>query len=263
MPELPEVETVRRTLSPFVLGKTLQRIDPIDPFFLRPEPVAFNHLIGQEVTDLTRRGKYLLWHFGSRVVAIHLRMTGRLMWRSLDESWPKHTHLRFIFDDGQVWYNDVRRFGGLFLNEFPKSFADLGPEPFDLVFADFHKALQKTERPIKSTLLDQSLIAGLGNIYVDEALFMAGVDPRRESATLSQEETEKLLVAIQTVIDEAILAGGTTFRSYVDAQGRTGSYVLQLKAYGRTNEPCYTCGTIMTRKKIGGRTTHFCSLCQR
>ena len=257
MPELPEVETVVRALRPQVEGWELLRVEAVDP--------AFEHLeaglsLPAPVGQLSRRGKYILFELPEKLLVVHLRMSGRLLW---GEAPPEgRVRLALHFPRGAVWLVDRRRLATVEVTaEFDK---DLGPEPFgDLSWLP--AALRRSRMPIKGWLLDQGKIAGIGNIYTAEILFRAGIDPRRPASSLSEEEARRLAQAIPQVLTEAIEGKGTTLADaeYRLPSGELGGFQLRLSVYGRAGEPCPACGTPIARVKIAGRSTYFCPKCQR
>jgi formamidopyrimidine-DNA glycosylase len=278
MPELPEVETVRRTLLQLVQGKKIQKVTIHWPKIIKKpeESEQFQDaLVGQTIQDVNRRGKFLKFILDNYVLVSHLRMEGRYGLYNPEEEYDKHTHVIFSFVDGtELRYRDVRKFGTMHLfskgeedNELPLS--QLGPEPFSKSFTvDYlRERLKKTSRKIKAALLDQTVVVGLGNIYVDEALFRAGINPERIANQITLAECRVLHKEIISTLGEAVEKGGSTIRSYVNTQGEIGMFqlqlLLQLFVYGRTNEPCKKCGTTLTKSVVGGRGTHFCDKCQK
>ncbi len=274
MPELPEVETVRRTLIQLVKGKTIKEVTIHWPRIIKkPEEIDQfkDALIGQTIHDVKRRGKFLKFILNDYVLVSHLRMEGRYGLYKPEEPFDQHTHVIFKFNDlTELRYRDVRKFGTMHLfkkgeEEQHLPLAQLGPEPFSPQFTVDYliERLAKTMRKIKTALLDQSLVVGLGNIYVDEALFRAGINPERTASQLSQQEYERLHMEIVKTLQEAVAQGGSTIRSYVNTQGEIGMFQLQLNVYGRTNEPCKKCGEVLTKTVVGGRGTHYCEKCQK
>lgn len=273
MPELPEVETVKRTLNELVIGKTVKSVDVRWPNIIR-RPIDINQfkaqLIGETLTDVQRRGKFLLLDFDDLVLVSHLRMEGR--YRLDPESKPldAYTHVIFHFTDNTALrYRDVRKFGTMHLfdkgdewNHLPLS--KLGPEPLssDLTEEYLAAACRNTKRTIKQVLLDQTVLVGLGNIYVDESLFKAGVHPTTVACTLTGDQLSRIIKAIVETLSEAVKQGGSTIRTFVNSQGHMGLFQQQLNVYGRTGEPCIRCGTPIEKIKVGGRGTHFCPVCQ-
>lgn len=273
MPELPEVETIRRTLTRLVTGKTVSRASVHLPRIIR-EPAdikAFEaRLQGETIRHIGRKGKFLLLHFDHWVLVSHLRMEGRYSVAPRTDPLEKHTHVVFHFTDGSdLRYRDVRQFGTMQLVredevETKTSVGKLGPEPLEAAFTPAWLYEQWTRRKtrLKSILLNQEFIAGLGNIYVDEALFAARLHPERPVSELTKEETIRLHAAIQETIRKAIAAGGATVRSYVNSEGEMGMFQQQLDVYGRAGEPCPSCGDAIARIVVAGRGTHLCQRCQ-
>ncbi|WP_028783425.1 DNA-formamidopyrimidine glycosylase [Thalassobacillus devorans] len=274
MPELPEVETVRQTLRQLVLNKKVTDVTVLweNIIKLPLESEAFRQeLIGQTFKEINRKGKFLIIEFDDISMVSHLRMEGKYGVYPAEEPMKKHTHVIFQLDDGtELRYNDVRKFGtmhvfkkGEEINQKPLSL--LGPDPFDDSFTldYFYNRLQKTQRTIKAVLLDQSIVAGLGNIYVDETLFRAGVHPERKANLLSRHQAESVRQAAIDTIEEAIQQGGTTIRSYVNSQGQIGMFQQRLFVYGKEEEPCKSCGTPIEKIKVSNRGTHYCRHCQQ
>ena len=272
MPELPEVETVRRVIAPVLEGARLERVDIRDARLVRPfDPVIVaGELVGERVAEVDRRGKYLIVRFDSgRSLLIHLRMTGSLRYAArgalVDDP---HTRAVLGLDNGSdVAYRDVRRFGTWELLErgelAPYLEARLGPEPLGaLSAADLRRRLEGRRAPLKSALLDQRTIAGLGNIYVDEALWHSRLHPLRVAGGLGHDDGARLHRAIRKVLRMGIERQGSTLRDYAQPDGAYGSMQHEFKAYGREGEPCDRCGTPLVRIVVGGRTTTFCPACQ-
>lgn len=274
MPELPEVETIRKTLSELVVGKTIDTVSVFWPKMIK-QPVEVDQfkdaLKGQTILEVGRRGKFLIFYTSDYALISHLRMEGKYGVFEKGTETSKHTHVIFHFiDDAELRYNDVRKFGTMHLylkgTEFTQPpLIDLGPEPFSELFTEEFLAekLKKTNRKIKPALLDQTILVGLGNIYVDEALFRAKIHPERLASQLTGEEITKLHKEIKDTLREAVEKGGSTIRSYVNSQGQIGMFQLQLFAYGKKGEPCAHCGNPLEKTVVGGRGTHFCPSCQR
>ena len=273
MPELPEVETVRRTLEQLVLGKEIKEVFVFWPKIIKkPEPVEQfqDALIGQTIRSIGRRGKFLIFTLDDYSMVSHLRMEGKYMLYQKEEPYDKHTHVIFSFTDGtELRYRDVRKFGTMHL--FAKGqeltslpLVNLGPEPLTEDFTVEYLAgkLGKTNRKIKPVLLDQNIVVGIGNIYVDESLFRAGIHPERLASSLTRVEIEKLHSEIIATLSEAVEKGGSTIRSYINSQGQIGMFQLELYVYGRKGEPCKKCGTPLEKLVVGGRGTHICPSCQ-
>ena len=273
MPELPEVETVRRTLQRLVIGKTVDRVSVHLPRIIRnPEDIEeFATLLRDEtIHKIGRKGKFLLFYFDHWVMVSHLRMEGRYHVVNHDEPMEKHTHVVFHFTDGtELRYKDVRQFGTMQLVrpeevEAKTSVGKLGPEPLAPEFtkAWLREQLSRRKTRLKPLLLNQEFIAGLGNIYVDEALFKARLHPERVAVTLKEAEIGQLYMAIRETIVKAIEAGGSSVRSYVDGEGEMGMFQQLLNVYGRSGEPCTECGHPISRIVVSGRGTHVCPHCQ-
>lgn len=283
MPELPEVETVARTLEPHVRGSVFEQIRLLRPSTLHPLSLPLQSLIGLRVKDLHRRGKLLLFdllpdrekNYSDTVpsaMIIHLRMTGRVFTQAANADLGKHT--RCVWDlrkpDSsrlQLFFDDTRTFGKILLanQEILESWnfwRDLGPEPLEVGNLEFLSRL-KGRRAIKISLLDQSIIAGIGNIYADEALFKAGIDPHRPAASISEAEAGKLLSAIKDTLLLAIEKKGSSIRDYRDANGKSGSFQNSFSVYGRAGEKCHICGSELLKDRLGGRATVFCPHCQK
>ncbi|MCM3663734.1 DNA-formamidopyrimidine glycosylase [Mesobacillus subterraneus] len=274
MPELPEVETVRRTLEMLAVGKEIKHVSVFWPKMVKlpDEAEQFKDALkGQTIEEIGRRGKFLIFYTESFALVSHLRMEGKYGLFAVEDPVDKHTHVIFHFSDGtELRYKDVRKFGTMHLYEKGKEFetqplADLGPEPFSEDFSVewLSDKLKKTNRKIKPALLDQKILVGLGNIYVDEALFRAKIHPERIANSLTPEEEAVLYKEIVSTLSEAVEKGGSTIRSYVNSQGQIGMFQLQLFVYGRKNEPCKDCGTMLEKTVVGGRGTHFCPACQK
>ncbi|HEX9097067.1 MAG TPA: bifunctional DNA-formamidopyrimidine glycosylase/DNA-(apurinic or apyrimidinic site) lyase [Candidatus Dormibacteraeota bacterium] len=281
MPELPEVETIARDLRPQLAGRRIESVQLTrDPAIRKrlvryPNPTTFvRQLRGRAIRSVERRGKYLVMPLdqdGQRLV-VHLGMTGHLRVWEPEEALVKHTHFRALLDSGlELRYDDPRQFGRLLLGTqdelvaaraFP---ARLGPEPIhgDLTEAEFERIVKSRRRPIKSALLDQSFLAGVGNIYADEACFRARIRPSRWTHRLTARERRALYSAIQEVLENSIAARGSSIINYVDAFGVRGGNQEKLLVYGRSGEPCVTCGTPLQGTRLAGRGTVYCRKCQR
>jgi formamidopyrimidine-DNA glycosylase len=274
MPELPEVETVRKTLVKLVLQKQIENVSVYWPKIIK-KPVEAEQFIdalkGETIEDVGRRGKFLILYTETYALVSHLRMEGKYGLYSKEDPFDKHTHVIFHFTDGtELRYRDVRKFGTMHLfrkgEEFQKPpLLELGPEPFEESFTERYlgKKLGNTNRKIKPALLDQKIVVGLGNIYVDEALFRAGIHPERPANTLDEKEISILHREIVKTLNEAVKKGGSTIRSYVNSQGEIGMFQLELYAYGRKGEECKRCGTPLEKTTVGGRGTHYCPNCQK
>lgn len=298
MPELPEVETIRRDLSAAIIGRRVIAVDLLSPKTAKNDAAFFvSALMGREFAEVNRFGKLLALRLkkkgGERehiFLLIHLKMTGQLILdtgknklaggHSLSENSfaaavggelpNKHTRAIIVFTGGyKLFFNDLRKFGYLKIvnqSELDKIVASgYGPEPLTPVFTANHLAaiVKKRQTSIKAVLLNQKLIAGLGNIYVDESLFRSGIRPERPASSLLATEIKKLFQAINQVIELAIANRGTTFSNYVDSAGKKGNFSQLLQVYGRGGQPCFSCRGVITKCKLAGRGTHFCQNCQK
>lgn len=277
MPELPEIETVKRTLAPLLCGRVISEAALLRPEVIR-HPLAADfaaRLRGCRIMALARRGKYLLTELssaaGAQTLVAHLRMTGRLLCTPGDHPLKPHTHVIFRLDnDMELRFSDTRRFGGLWLLAAgePDTFtgmARLGVEPLGASFsaAYLKNKLGRRRVAVKCALLDQSVVAGLGNIYVDETLFRARIHPARLCCTLADAEWQAVADAVPPVLEAAIANNGTTFHDFLDGEGREGQNMPLLDAYGRAGQPCRRCGARMEKTRINGRGTCFCPNCQQ
>ncbi len=271
MPELPEVETVVRGLRKRLFRRKFSEVEVCREVCLRGSGRALaDWLQKKEILAVERRGKNVVLSLsGGGALFVHLGMSGRL--RVLPRNAPreKHTHLVFSFlDQGdQLRFIDPRRFGRVSWERGKKGewvcLSHLGPEPLETSLSEFVRRVRSRRREIKPLLLDQHFLAGVGNIYADESLHRAGIHPRRKSDSLSGKTLSRLHRAVQEVLNEAIRAGGTSVRSYVDSAGALGAFQHGLRVYGREGEPCRTCGRAIVREIVGGRSSFYCPRCQR
>lgn len=272
MPEMPEVETVRRTLDPLMRGKTIKDVTVWYPKIIMGDSEAVaKKLIGKKVLGVDRYGKYLLIRLSDNLTLVsHLRMEGKYRITTPDTPKEKHEHVQFIFTDGSaIRYDDVRKFGRMHLVETgterqTTGIRNLGPEPNTVEFnvECFYHELSKKKKNIKNTLLDQKVVCGLGNIYVDEVLWQSKIHPLSSAQKIPYDVVEKLHDNINATIKEAIEEKGTTVHSFLNAAGETGGYQNKLKVYGHVGEACPRCGTILEKIKVNGRGTTFCPHCQ-
>jgi formamidopyrimidine-DNA glycosylase len=289
MPELPEVETVRRGLEPHIVGRFIDDIQIGDPKILQVEPERLLEQVrGQEILGLTRRGKFLIFELDNHELIFHFGMTGQLTFRdpnrsdsegferhpvtglqrTLQHAPDRHTHLQIhLRQGGSMLFRDIRKFGKVFLIEKGEGFVffeRLGLEPWtpDYKLKNFLRKFRNRKLAIKSLLLNQSFVAGVGNIYADEALFAAGIHPARKVRSLRKKEKESLFEAIPKVLERGIAYGGTTLRDFVNSDGNAGNHQEELQVYGRKGESCHRCGTPIQRMVISQRSTCFCPACQ-
>ncbi len=266
MPELPEVETIRRSLVRLagrrITGLTILRTD-----IVKKNDLSIEHITGSRIAEVRRRGKYLVMDLGAeQYLVVHFGMTGRLLLVAREEPIALHTHAVIDLEGGcNLRYQDPRRFGGLsFVRDIEKFFSFLGPEPLDPSFGvrEFAIRMQRGTRQIKAALLDQRVVAGIGNIYADEILFAAALHPARRVCELTEDEVVRLHGAIKQVIARAVEYRGTTFRDYRDGLNRPGQFQSRLSVYGRAGEPCPRCGEPVQRIVLAGRSTYHCATCQ-
>lgn len=271
MPELPEVETVVRDLRPLLCGRQIVAVKVGSKklrFAWRNQWNA--RVVGRGIQAARRLGKWLLFDLndGSTLLG-HLGMTGQMRVSACNETAEPHTHLRFELDNEREWrYRDVRRFGGI---RYCANAAEvdrligvrIGPEPWHLELADWHQALIGSKRSLKAILLDQTVVAGVGNIYADECLFVARLSPRQLGRETSKAQAERLRAAMIAVLDRAIASRGSTIRDYVGGSGLKGEYQNVLNVYGRADQPCPKCGRLVQCIRLAGRSSHFCPGCQR
>lgn len=287
MPELPEVETIRRGLERLLIGYHITSVEIRYNNIFSGET---SQITNSEITAVRRFGKGLLIDFANGFsLAVHVKMTGQLIFKSsktLKEFHPKlplplqlpdkHTHVIFklrgekgdVRDEAVLFYNDIRKFGWLKVVETKKApelpfFKSLGLEPLNsLTMKQLSNLVKRSSAPIKSLIMDQSKIAGVGNIYANDALFAAGIDPRRKASSINETEVKKLFEAIELVLQKGIDAGGASDVNYLNAEGGKGSYQNQFLVYRQTGKPCQNCGTTIERIKLGGRGTFYCPNCQ-
>lgn len=273
MPEMPEVETIKKSLLPNVVNKKIDNVEVLlDRMIKFPTAEMFKRLLnGATITDLKRTGKYLRFvlQSGDELI-VHLRMTGQLIYCANVKNDVKYARIIFSFSDGtSLVYADLRTLGAIYVvNEQEKTnikgLVEMGPEPLsdEFTLSYLTDALKKKKTKLKSLLLNQSFIGGLGNIYADEALFLANIHPQKIGAELDKAQINRLYKAVNKVIADGIADGGTTFRDYRDGNGEKGSHQEKLFVYQRTGKPCQKCGTAIERLVIGGRSSHFCPKCQ-
>ncbi|MBC7823783.1 MAG: DNA-formamidopyrimidine glycosylase [Candidatus Parcubacteria bacterium] len=276
MPELPEVETVRLGLNQVTLNQPIQGGDVLLDRTVAYPVSSIDFLMGlngASIVQWHRYGKYLLAELSDGWLGVHLRMTGQLLWLNQTDPLHKHTRVRLFFaDDRELRFVDQRTFGQMWRvpsDRDPKTIITglqrLGPEPFSAEFSDSYltQQLKNRRRPIKTALLDQSLVAGVGNIYADEALFLTGIRPETLCADLNPAKIQQLRSNVIRVLRDSINARGTTFSDFRDVSGVNGNYGGIAWVYARDGEACRTCETVIQRLKLAGRSSHFCPNCQR
>ncbi|HEX4274841.1 MAG TPA: bifunctional DNA-formamidopyrimidine glycosylase/DNA-(apurinic or apyrimidinic site) lyase [Bryobacteraceae bacterium] len=262
MPELPEVETVVRTLRPKIVGRRILNAEFTQLRVLVGSPIkTAKALAGRKIQSIERHGKFIAIRLDRGYLVVHLGMTGKLLVNADPTKW---THAVFSLDKGVLHYDDQRQFGRIEYGlELPARVAALGPEPLEVSLQDFAARLKTRRSPIKAVLLNQAVVRGVGNIYADEALFRAGVHPKRIAAALKKDQVERIYKAMREVLVEAIDSRGSSVSNYVDAEGRKGSFQQAHRVYRRTGEPCTNCGAEIKRIVLAQRGTHFCAKCQR
>jgi formamidopyrimidine-DNA glycosylase len=272
VPELPEVETVVRDLRPKVVGRRIASVRVGKKALRKPWSMNWAAKIqGRRIEAARRRGKWIVFDLtGDSSLVFHLGMTGRLTVHPAEEARAPHTHLVFNMDGGeQLRFNDIRRFGSATyypnVSALEKSFrsARLGPEPFDLDADYWRDRLASTNRCIKAVLLDQTVVAGVGNIYADESLFEAMLHPGRSASEVADTDADRLRRATAKVLRRAIEQRGSSIRNYVGGSGLKGKYQDEFRVYGRTGKACPRCGALIERIRLAGRSTHYCPQCQR
>ena len=272
MPEIAEVETVRNTLKKQILGKKIKKVNVLYDKMIESNVNDFKiKLIGQEFVDILRTGKWLIFETNDYYLLSHLRMEGKYFLKSAGDPIVKHEHVIFTFeDDSDLRYHDTRKFGRMnLINKEELSSVEAvkkqGIEPGDISLTGEYliEKLKNKRLPMKTLLLDQTIISGLGNIYADEVLFRAKVNPLKSGKDLSIEEAQKIVRAAEEVIKEAIEMGGTTIKSYTSSLGVTGRFQQKLMVHKHEGEECKECGTIIKRIKVGGRSTYYCDNCQK
>ncbi len=273
MPELPEVETVKETLKRKVLNKRIEDVLVFYPnIILEPDVKLFiSKLKNEKINDITRLGKWLIFHLDNYYLLSHLRMEGKYFLKNREEKYNKHEHIIFIFDDGtDLRYQDTRKFGRMLLVDKDKLYSckpilELGLDPWDknLTKEYLKDKYKKKHLPIKTVILDQSIITGIGNIYADEILFLSKINPLTKVNLLSDKNLEDIIINTQNILEKAIQKGGTTIRSYTSDLGVTGRFQNDLYVHCREHEKCLVCGSEILKIKVGGRGTYYCPKCQK
>jgi formamidopyrimidine-DNA glycosylase len=262
VPELPEVETVVRSLAPRLTGRRIARGQFFSRFVVRQNFAKLaNRVRGQSVRSVRRHGKFIVIELDHGVLTVHLGMTGKLL---MDGAPGPYTRAFFELDEGLLVYDDIRHFGRIAWSEgLPRNVARLGPDALSISLEEFLARLKQRKTRIKPLLLNQTFLRGMGNIYTDEALFQARIHPRAISSKLSRKRATLLHQAMTAILADAVRLKGSSISDYVDANGNRGSFQMQHLVYGREGERCPTCGTPIRRIVVGGRGTHYCPKCQR
>ena len=270
MPELPEVETSKRGISPHIVDKAVQDVQLRHTQLRWPIPQdLLAHIKNEKIISIDRRAKYLLFNFATGTMLIHLGMSGNLRICPLNTTVQKHDHMDILFADCLLRFTDPRRFGAiLWLGQHPEQsnlLSKLGPEPLSDKFTSEHLYIAAKGRklPVKQFIMDQSVVTGVGNIYATEALFQAGINPTRGAGNISQKRYQVLVEAIKEILQKAIKQGGTTLKDFVGGDGKPGYFQQTLHVYGKAGEKCEVCETPLKTVKLAGRTTVYCPQCQR
>lgn len=269
MPELPEVETVRRGITPHIEGRTLSAVVVREPRLRWPiDPELAGKVAGLAVRHVSRRAKYVLIDLGAGLLILHLGMSGSLRFVPAGTAPEKHDHVDLIFGDTVLRYRDPRRFGAILWHPGPVEthplLKDLGPEPLSPAFdgEHFFRATRGKTQATKLALMDNHVVVGVGNIYANESLFEAGLLPTRPAGQLDRTDCARLAECVKAVLARAIEAGGSTLRDFVDAVGKPGYFQQSYFVYGRDGLPCHACGTAIERRVLGQRATFYCPHCQ-
>lgn len=269
MPELPEVETVRQTLRNLILNRKIESIDVFWDRIVDGDVTEFKeNVIHQTIIDVKRKGKYLIFILDHGAFISHLRMEGKYLYESSNTPYEKHSHIVFHLDNGKdLRYHDTRKFGriklvDLYSYEKQDPLNKLGKEPFELSGIELYESIKSSSLPIKTVLLDQTRIAGLGNIYANEVLFRCRIHPLTKANQLSKNKCQLIVDESIKVLNEAISQGGTTIRTF-DSNGIHGLFTQQLLVHGKEKQPCPYCGHPIIRKKINQRSAYYCPKCQR
>ncbi len=268
MPELPEVETIARQIRAVFLEKTIVKVAVNTPRLLKNVSATefVRRLEGQPLREVTRRGKFLLWQGGTAYPVFHLGMSGNFFRRREQATHPEHIHLEFHFADGQtLFYQDVRKFGKIWLYEEPPKFPELGVEPLSENFSlnNLKKLLNLKNMNMKAFLMDQSNIAGIGNIYANEILFLSRISPFRKTREITEKEAEVFFREIRSVLERAVRNFGTTYSDFRTVEGSDGQNQFFLQVYQKAGEPCPVCGTPIEKAVLNSRSTFYCPKCQR
>ena len=268
MPELPEVETVKNTLKKQILGKKIKNIKILYDGIIDTNKDEFKNIINQEFIDILRRGKFLIFELNDYYLVSHLRMEGKYFLKDKTDPLIKHEHIIFDLGDKELRYHDTRKFGKMYLVTKDKLYTDtplskLGYEPWDNnLNSTYLKDKLNSNIPIKTLLLDQNIITGIGNIYADEILFKAHINPLKKGKDITEKECDLIIKYTKETLEKAIEKGGTTIRSYTSSLGVTGHFQGELLVHNKEGEKCPNCGTVIQKIKVNGRGTYYCPKCQ-
>ena len=269
MPELPEVRTVASVLKKKLLNRMFKDYKIIYSKIIEDNSLSFDNLIGERINDITTYGKYIIFKIDDLYLISHLRMEGKYFIKNIDDTYEKHEHIIFTLDDNiSLRYHDTRKFGRMMLvkdlSDY-KGLNKLGLEPFDdnINSSYLLDRFNKSNLTIKELLLDQSIIAGLGNIYANEVLFLSKINPFKIGKDINEEECNNIISSSVKILNDAIKDGGTTIKSYTSSLGVTGNYQDKLYVHKRDNLKCLVCGNLIIKDRIGGRSTYYCKTCQK
>ncbi len=268
MPELPEVETVKETLKKKILNKKVEDVKIYYNGIIATDLKEFEKIKNQTFLDIKRRGKWIVFELNDHYLLSHLRMEGKYHLKEKKEELKKHEHISFVLNNNkELRYMDTRKFGKMHLikkDEINKSpLFLLGPEPEDLTYKYLKEKFSKKTIPIKTAILDQTILVGIGNIYADEILFLSKINPFRKTSSLKKNEIEAIIKNTKLVLDKATKLGGTTIRSYTSDEGISGKFQNELYVHGKEGEQCSSCSDIIKKTRIGGRGTYYCEKCQK
>lgn len=270
MPEIAEVETVRRTLKRQILNKRIKYVKVLYQNIIEKDSLDINNIINDEFIDIERKGKWLIFNLKNYNLISHLRMEGKFFLKNESDPVEKHEHVIIGFDDIELRYHDTRKFGRMVLlkkeeTDSYKGLAKLGIEPLDksLTKEYIYSKINKTNLSIKTLLLDQTILSGLGNIYANEVLFDAKINPHRKGKDITLNECDDIVTSSNKIIKEAIELGGTTIKSYTSSLGVTGRFQQKLMVHKREGEPCKNCKTPIKKEFINGRSSYYCDKCQK
>ena len=271
MPEIAEVETVRRVLRDKILNHVIKRVEVFYDGIIESNVDEFKtKLVGEKFIDISRVGKWLIFETNNYYLVSHLRMEGKYFIKPFNDKIEKHEHIVFYLDDFTLRYHDVRKFGVMHLlnKDELSNYEGIKKQGLEIIDPKLtgkyiYDKIHKSNKPIKTMLLDQTIISGLGNIYVDEVLFASGILPTRDSNKVTLKECDSIVKEGKRIIEKAIECGGTTIRSYTSSLGVTGTYQDYLMVHKNAGKKCKTCGTIILKERVGGRGTYYCSKCQK
>lgn len=270
MPELPEVETVKETLKRQILKQRINKVKILYKGIIKSNLSDFQEkIVGQEIIDIKRRGKWLILELSNYYLVVHLRMEGKFFLKDENEEINKHEHVIFYLDKCTLRYHDTRKFGNMYLvlkeDLYTKTpLVKIGLEPWDEnLTIDYLKNKYNKNIAIKTLLLDQEVISGIGNIYADEILFLSNINPTQKGHSLTNEQLENIIKNTKITLEKAIKLGGTTIRSYTSSLGVTGRFQNELMVHQRENETCYKCQSKIIKTKVNGRGTYYCPICQK